>query len=372
MGRLPSTRFVVRAFILIAIMEAANPAFAQNINNRLTIFGVDKQRALRHAALAEWRRLPPAEIACIDRELRQKGSSADALVRRGVKPSAAGLAELRSSCHRQFVQGVQTNSAQRGTDASQAGSPTPTVAASNPTEPKDAGVTPPSSTETSKDAGVTPPSSTESAKDAGVTPPSSTESANDAGVTSPSSADSVGQVAKDQMQQSTVELKDSLPESGLMGWLSKAFLVAVIAMTVLLGTVVYLFIRWRSTGQRAVALSLSEKNSEGEVGKALLETTVGKTGEVVVPLAHKMIQLPDQTRQGANSVYSSKAVPTNEEVLPDTVSIQTSGLSATGSSAVENVAQLAKLYAMGTPSEKEFQLLKELIPQSLGDPQERS
>jgi hypothetical protein len=382
MGKLPSTRFVVRAFILIAIMEAANPAFAQNINNLLTIFGVDKQGALRHAALAEWRRLPPAEIACIDRELRQKGSSADALVRRGVKPSAAGLAELRSSCHRQFVQGVQTNSAQRGTDASQAGSPTPTVAASNPTEPKDAGVTPPSSTETSKDAGVTPPSSTESAKDAGVTPPSSTESAKDAGVTPPSStesakdagvtssssADSVGQVAKDQMQQ----LKDSLPESGLMGWLSKAFLVAVIAMTVLLGTVVYLFIRWRSTGQRAVALSLSEKNSEGEVGKALLETTVGKTGEVVVPLAHKMIQLPDQTRQGANSVYSSKTVPANEEVLPDTVSIQTSGLSATGSSAVENVAQLAKLYAMGTPSEKEFQLLKELIPQSLGDPQERS
>jgi hypothetical protein len=335
-------------------MGGANPAFAQNINNLLTIFGVDKQRALRHAALAEWRRLPPAEIACIDRELRQKGSSADALVRRGVKPSAAGLAELRSSCHRQFVQGVQTNSAQRGTDASQAGSPTPTVAASNPTEPKDAGVTPPSSTETSKDAGVTPPSSTESAKDAGVT--------------SPSSADSVGQVAKDQMQQS----KDNLPESGLMGWLSKAFLVAVIAMAMLLGTVVYLFIRWRSTGQRAVALSLSEKNSEGEVGKALLETTVGKTGEVVVPLADKMIQLPDQTRQGANSVYSSKTVPTNEEVLPDTVSIQTSGLSATGSSAVENVAQLAKLYAMGTPSEKEFQLLKELIPQSLGDPQERS
>jgi hypothetical protein len=89
MGRLPSTRFVVRAFILIAIVEAANPAFAQNINNLLTIFGVDKQGALRHAALAEWRRLPPAEIACIDRELRQKGSSADALVRRGVKPSAA-------------------------------------------------------------------------------------------------------------------------------------------------------------------------------------------------------------------------------------------------------------------------------------------
>jgi hypothetical protein len=63
--------------------------------------------------------------------------SADALVRRGVKPSAAGLAELRSGCHRQFVQGVQTETAQRATDATQAGSPAPTAAAINQTEPKE-------------------------------------------------------------------------------------------------------------------------------------------------------------------------------------------------------------------------------------------
>jgi hypothetical protein len=135
-------------------MHATNPALAQNFNDLLTIFGGDRQRALRQAALAEWRRLPPAEIACIDQGLRQKGSSADALVRRGVKPSAAGLAELRSGCHRQFVQRVQTETAQRATDASQAGSPTPTSAATNPTEPKDAGVMPPSSAESTKHAGV--------------------------------------------------------------------------------------------------------------------------------------------------------------------------------------------------------------------------
>jgi hypothetical protein len=361
-------------------MEAANPAFAQNINNLLTIFGVDKQRALRHAALAEWRRLPPAEIACIDQGLRQKGSSADALVRKGVKPSAAGLAELRSSCHRQFVQGAQTNSAQRATDASQAGSPTPTVAPSNPTEPNDvgvmpsptglpkgAGVTPPSSTDLPKDAGVTSPSPTESPKDADVTPPpQSTESPRDADVTPPSSVGSVGQVAEDQVQQSAVELKDNLPESGSRGWLSKAFLVAVIAMAVLLGAVIYLFIRWRSTGQRAVAVSLPEKNSEVGIEKgpeeSPLETPIGKN-DLVRPLTDRMV--PDQSEQGAApsmrrvSAYSSN-LESASEVGPNTVSIENS---ATDGSAVEDVARLAKLYAMGTPSEQEFQLLKNLIPQ---------
>jgi hypothetical protein len=82
MGRLCSTRLTFTALSLAAVMHATNPALAQNINDLLTIFGGDRQRALRHAALAEWRRLPPAEIACIDQGLRQKGSSADALVRK--------------------------------------------------------------------------------------------------------------------------------------------------------------------------------------------------------------------------------------------------------------------------------------------------
>ena len=98
-----------------------------------------------------------------------------------------------------------------------------------------------------------------------------------------------------------------------------------------------------------------------------METTIGKTGEVVMPLADT---LPDQKGQGAaisiseNSAYSSKIELSNEEVLLDTVLIEASELSTTDSSAVENVAQLAKLYAMGTPSEKEFQRLKWLISHS--------
>jgi hypothetical protein len=192
MGRLPSTRFAFGAFILIAVIEATNPALAQNINDLLTIFGGEKQRAARQAQV-EWRRLPPAEMACIDQRLRRKGSSVEALVRRGVKPSTVRLIELRSSC-RQFVEGVHTDTAPAfARDAT--GSPMPTVPPSNPTEPNDAGVTLPSSAESPKDAGVT----------------------------LSSSAESVGRVAEEQAaQQGNVELKDSFPESRV-AWSSAAF-----------------------------------------------------------------------------------------------------------------------------------------------------
>jgi hypothetical protein len=320
MGRFCSTGFAFTALTLAAGMHVTNPARAQNINDFLSIFRGDRQRAARQAQ-ADWRRVPPAEMACINQRLGRKGSSVEALGRRGVKPSAARLIELRSSC-RELVESIQTGTAPASTRAATS-SPTPTVAASNQTEPKDAGVATPSSAES---------------------------------------------VAEEQVDQgSSVELKDNLPESGVLGWLSKAFPVAVIAIAALLGIVISLFIGWRRTGQRTVAVSLPGNNSEGGVERAPLETAIG-AGEVVMPLADKMIQLPDQTWQGAaismsqNSAYSNKIESTNEEVHPD--------LSTTDSNAVENVAQLAKLYAMGTPTGKELQRLRALVSQSLGDSSE--
>jgi hypothetical protein len=151
------------------------------------------------------------------------------------------------------------------------------------------------------------------------------------------------------VQHGNVELKDSLPESGI-AWSSAASLVAVIAIAALLGIVIYLFTRWRDTGQRTVAVSAAtdhvpEKNSEGGAGKAPSETTIGKASEVVMPisfaLADKMIQLPDENGQSAtismsqNSGCSSETESTNEEILPDTVlseSSRTAALSRTSPS----------------------------------------
>ena len=348
MSRLCSTRFTFAALNLAAGMHATNPTFAQNINDLLTIFGGDRQRAARHAQ-TEWRRLPPAEMSCIDQGLRRKGSSVEALVRRGVKPSAARLIELRSSC-RQSAEGVQTGTAPAlATDT--IASSTPNVPASSQTEPKDAGVTLPSSAESVGAELVR-------AQSVG--------------------AESVARVAEERVQQGNGQLKDSLQESN-MGWSSAAFLVAVMAVALLLGLVVHLFMRWRRTLPITATTNMPNKNLEGEEGKAPSETTIGKTSEVVMPisptLADRMIQLPDETGQSAaismsqNSARSNKIETTNEEVLPHTVLRKASELSAPDSSDVSKVAQLAKLYAMGTPSEKEFHRLKGLISQSLRNSQ---
>jgi len=139
----------VTAFILVAVGATANPVRAQNLNDLLRIFGGDKQRGPTQAQ-AEWHRLPPAEMSCIDHRLRSKGSSIEALIRGGVKPSAAQLVELRSGC-REFAHRPQTGSAPAlARDAS--GSPRTARAASNPTGPKDTNVT--SSAEPSKDSGM--------------------------------------------------------------------------------------------------------------------------------------------------------------------------------------------------------------------------
>jgi hypothetical protein len=335
-------RLPAAAFLLVAVMEATNPAGAQNLNDLLRIFGGDKQQAARQAQ-AEWHRLRPAEVACIDQRLRRKGSGVEALIRRGVKPSATRLIELRSSC-REFAGGVQTDTAPAlAGDAN--GSPPPIVPPSNPIEPKDAGVT------------------------------SAVESLKDSSVTLPSSEKTVRRVAEEKMQ-GDVEPKNSVPERGIMGTLSAAFQFALVAIATLACVVIYLFIRWRTTGQRTVAVSLPEKNSDG-AGNTPVETTIGAAREAVKTLADKTIQQPNQTGEPAgtsmtqDSAESSSIQATRDEVFPEIASIEGSESSFIGSTAVENVAQLAELCARGTPSEKDFQRIKGLISQSIGSAQER-
>jgi hypothetical protein len=267
-------------------MEATNPAAAQSFNE------LHEQRAARQAQ-AEWRRVLPAEIACIDQRLRRKGSSVEALIRRGVKPWATRLIELRSSC-RDFVGGVHTDTALALTgDAT--GPPTPTASQGNLNEPKDAGVMP----------------SAESLKDSGATPPSSEKT--------------VGQLAEEQVKQGDVEPKNGV-QSGKMEWLSAAFLFALVAIATLLGIVVYLFIRWRNTGQRTATVSLAGKNSEG-AGNTPLDATIAEAGKAVPPLADKEIQLPNQIRSeeasmSQDSAQSSNSQPTYGELFPEIVSMK--------------------------------------------------
>ena len=128
-------------------------------------------------------------------------------------------------------------------------------------------------------------------KDAGVT--SAVESLKDSSVTLPSSPETVRRVAEEKMQ-GDIEPKNSVPERGIMGTLSAAFQFALVAIATLVCVVIYLFIRWRTTGQRTVAVSLPEKNSDG-AGNTPVETTIGAAREAVKTLADNTIQQPNQT-----------------------------------------------------------------------------
>jgi hypothetical protein len=70
-----------------------------------------------------------------------------------------------------------------------------------------------------------------------------------------------------------------------------------------------------------------------------------------------------------NCAYNNKIYSTCEEVLPRTILSEAPKLGAAESSDFSKMAQLAKLYAKGKPSEKEFQRLKGLISRSLRDSQ---
>jgi hypothetical protein len=294
MGRYSSTN-AVAAFMAVAVTGVTNPGHAQNINDFFTIFGSDKQRPPTQAQ-AEWHRLPSAEMNCIDHRLRSKGSSVEALIRGGVKPSAARLVELRSSC-REFVHRSQAGSA-----PALARDATAAIAARSPTEPKDVNVTssaesPKDSSlvataeplkdvdvalslepskepdvtrlaETAKDADVTSPAESskesemtppaESSKDSDVTPPAAAAKESDVAPSAEPSKDSssalpsersVGEAVEEQFQQGDPEPKNSNPERGMWVSQSAAILFAVAAIASLLVIVIYLFNKWRNTIQ---------------------------------------------------------------------------------------------------------------------------
>ena len=52
--------------VLFSVGLTCEPAFAQSGGDIVNIFGGLVQSAINQAIQAEWRKLPPAEISCID------------------------------------------------------------------------------------------------------------------------------------------------------------------------------------------------------------------------------------------------------------------------------------------------------------------
>ncbi|MGO9845259.1 MAG: hypothetical protein ACLPKT_01250 [Methylocella sp.] len=95
------------AFLSVVVLLWSTSAFAQNVNDLLNLFGGAIQQGYGQAVQSEWRRLPPAELSCLDKALGQRGASVNTLASRGVTPSDPWVAQLRSSCQSQIVQSPQ-------------------------------------------------------------------------------------------------------------------------------------------------------------------------------------------------------------------------------------------------------------------------
>lgn len=100
------------AFLYVLALFSSTSALAQNVNDLLNLFRGAVQQSMVQAAQSEWRRLPPAELSCLDQALRQQGASVDALANRGVMPTEPALAQLRSDCRGQIAQIPQATAAQ--------------------------------------------------------------------------------------------------------------------------------------------------------------------------------------------------------------------------------------------------------------------
>ena len=90
--------------VLFSVGFGCEGAFAQSGSDIINIFGGLVQTAISQAIQAEWRKIPPAEISCIDENLRQRGTSIGQLAQQGFSPNDARLSDVRSFCRRGVAQ----------------------------------------------------------------------------------------------------------------------------------------------------------------------------------------------------------------------------------------------------------------------------
>ena len=89
---------------LLAFAVALNsPVVAQNAGNMINLFGGLMRGALIEGARAEWRKVRPAELACIEQQLLSQGISTAALAQQGVFPNDGRVAGIRANCARATV-----------------------------------------------------------------------------------------------------------------------------------------------------------------------------------------------------------------------------------------------------------------------------
>jgi hypothetical protein len=96
-------------YVSLVLVGGCASAFAQNANDVMRLFGGIMQGAISQATQAEWRKLPQSELSCVDQTLRQRGSDLTDVIRQGITPSDARIADIRAACRSTIVQDTSSD-----------------------------------------------------------------------------------------------------------------------------------------------------------------------------------------------------------------------------------------------------------------------
>lgn len=89
---------VLRVLAVFLVIADAPLAFAQSPSSMFQLFNGLVGTAIAQATLAEWRKLPPETLQCVDQRLRQDGQSIQTAIRQGIRPDDPRLASARVAC----------------------------------------------------------------------------------------------------------------------------------------------------------------------------------------------------------------------------------------------------------------------------------
>jgi hypothetical protein len=103
MSALASSRGLI-ACALLAI--SGSISFAQNASDMMRLFGSVMHGAIAEGAKAEWRKVRPPELACIQDQLQRQGTSTAALAQQGIFPTDGRVAGIRTGCASATIPGA--------------------------------------------------------------------------------------------------------------------------------------------------------------------------------------------------------------------------------------------------------------------------
>ena len=70
------------------VFGTASVAIAQNLNDIINQLPAIAQSGIAKLAESEWKKLPPAELDCVNQKLRERGDSTQSLAQRGIFPGS--------------------------------------------------------------------------------------------------------------------------------------------------------------------------------------------------------------------------------------------------------------------------------------------